>query len=87
VRNRILRCVACGKRIRNNQPHIGVLDHETGVEFTYHARPKCQERAMQETAVRIESGKVYFLHHYHVCGDEASGFSCIAGCFALAEAN
>jgi hypothetical protein len=88
--SRLRRCAACGKRIRRRHPYIGVEDYSTRVEFTYHARPRCQQRAAEETAIRMERGKVYFLHHYHVCDDVAAGFNCAGGCFALstaAEAN
>lgn len=71
--SRVLRCVACTRRIRDHHPHIGVVDLETGSEWTYHARPRCQERAAQETAARLERGKVYMLNHYHVCDDETAG--------------
>ena len=79
--SRIIRCVACARRIRANHPHIGVLDYQTGVEFTYHARPKCQERALQETVTRLERGKVHVLRYHHVCHDEGPGFDCSGGCF------
>ena len=80
---RTIRCMACAKRIRANHPHIGVVDLTTGSEWTYHAWPKCQERTGQETAARIERGKVYVMRHYHVCDDEASGFDCSGGCFTV----
>ncbi len=84
--SRTLRCVACARRIRPNHPHIGVVDLETGSEWTYHARPRCQLRAGQETATRIRQGKVYVMRHYHVCGDEAPGADCSGGCFSGAAA-
>ncbi len=79
---RTIRCVACARRIRPNHPHIGVEDCETGAEWTYHARPKCQQRATEETAARLAPGRVYVVHHYHTCGDEGAGFECRGGCFS-----
>ena len=84
--SRTLRCVACARRIRPNHPHLGVVDLTTGSEWTYHTRPKCQLRAGQETAARIQRGKVYVMRHYHVCGDEAPGADCSGGCFSGAAA-
>ncbi len=49
-------------------------------------RPECQLRAGQETAARIQRGKVYVMRHYHVCGDEAPGADCSGGCFSGAAA-
>jgi hypothetical protein len=83
---KIIRCVACARRIRDSHPHIGVEDLATGVEFNYHARPACMRRAVEETARRTRRGTVYIWHHYHVCGDYASGFRCRGGCFAGGEA-
>jgi hypothetical protein len=77
----VRRCVACARRIRTHHAYIGVEDYGTGVEFAYHARPECQERAAQDTAARMRGGKVIGLHHYHVCGDEAAGFNCAGECF------
>ncbi len=84
--SRTLRCVACARRIRESHPHIGVVDLETGIEWAYHARPKCQLRVGQETAARIQRGKVYVMRHYHTCGDEAPGADCSGGCFSGAAA-
>jgi hypothetical protein len=60
-----------------------VEDLETGEEFSYHARPGCQEHGALETAARLERGKVYAMHHYHssACPDERPGFGCTGGCF------
>ncbi len=82
--SRVLRCVACARRIRDSHPYIGVEDLTTGSEFTYHTRPECMERAGQETAARLERGKVYVLHHYHssACSDERPGPDCSGGCFS-----
>jgi hypothetical protein len=85
--SRIIRCVACARRIRTHHPHYGVEDLESGVEFIYHARPRCQKRMLSETAARLEAARVYVMRHYHVCGDEvcgdeASGFGCRGGCFS-----
>lgn len=80
--SRALRCAACTRRIRPNHPHLGVVDLATGSEWTYHARAKCQLKAGQETAARLERGRVYIMRHYHTCGDEASGFDCRGGCFS-----
>ena len=77
-----VRCAACTRRIRDNHPHIGVVDVISGKEICYHARPACQRRAALETAARIERGRIYALRHYHVCNDEASGFDCGGGCFS-----
>ena len=76
------RCVACARRIRDNHPHLGVVDPEVGSEWTYHAKPRCQQRAIQETAARLQRGKVYIMRCYHVCGDKAPGFDCPGGCFS-----
>ena len=76
---RAIRCVACARRIRPTHPHVGVVDLDTGTEWTYHAR--CMERAAEETMRRMERGKVYVVRHYHTCGDEAAGFNCSGGCF------
>jgi hypothetical protein len=82
-RQRVIRCAACAGRIRPQHPSIGVEDLETGVEFSYHARPDCQIRCAEETATRLVAGKVYAAHHYHAstCPDAASGFDCSGGCF------
>jgi hypothetical protein len=89
--SRVLRCAACTKRIKPHHPHIGVEDLQTGREFSYHARAGCQERAAQETAARLERGRVYILHHYHssTCPDERPGWGCRGGCFdtPMAAAN
>jgi hypothetical protein len=60
-----------------------VEDLATGEEFSYHARPGCLERCAEETATRLEAGKVYVMHHYHsaLCPDAAGGFGCAGGCF------
>jgi hypothetical protein len=84
--SRVLRCLACAKRIRERHPHVGVVDLETGSEWTYHARPRCMERAAKETLRRMERGRVYVLRHYHVCGDEVPGTDCSGGCFTGAAA-
>jgi hypothetical protein len=76
-----LRCAACARRIRASHPNIGIEDYDTGVEFSYHARPECQMRAAEDMERRGMEGKVYLVHHYHVCGDEANGFGCAGGCF------
>jgi hypothetical protein len=87
--SRILRCAGCARRIKPHHPHIGIEDLETGREITYHAR--CQMRAAEELAARLEHGKVYMLHHYHssACPDKVPGFGCSGGCFdtPLAVAN
>ncbi len=77
-----LRCAACARRIRASHPNIGIEDYDTGVEFSYHARPECQIRGAEDMAAMMELGKVYVLHHHHVCGDEDNGFDCKGGCFA-----
>ncbi len=81
--SRVLRCAACTKRIKVHHPHIGVEDLQTGREFSYHATPRCQERAAEETAARLERGKVYVMHHYHSsgCPDKAPSWGCSGGCF------
>jgi len=86
-RQKVIRCAACAARIKPQHPHIGVEDLETGVEFSYHARPGCQIRAAEETFTRLEAGKVYAMHHYHssTCSDEAPGFGCAGGCFDSPE--
>jgi hypothetical protein len=84
--SRTLRCVACARRIRERHPHLSVVDLETGSEWTYHARPRCMERASQETAARLVWGRLYILRHYHTCADESAGFDCSGGCFSGAAA-
>jgi hypothetical protein len=79
---RVIRCAGCTRRIRDNQPHIGIVDYDTRREIAYHARPECQKRAAEEMSAILEAGKVYIIHHYHVCGDEAPGFDCSGGCFS-----
>ena len=79
---RVLRCAGCTRRIRAGHPHIGLVDGATGKEIAYHARPECQERGAQDMQAMLERGKLYLLHHYHVCGDEDSGFTCSGGCFS-----
>lgn len=82
--SRVLRCAACTRRIKPHHPHIGVEDLVTGQEFSYHAAPACQRCCAEETASRLEAGKVYVMHHYHssTCPDKAPGFGCSGGCFA-----
>jgi hypothetical protein len=81
--SRVLRCAACTKRIKSHQPHIGLIDLETGWEIPYHARQRCQERAAADFATIMERGKAYILRHHHAahCPDEAPGFGCRGGCF------
>jgi len=90
-RSKVIRCVACAGRIKPHHPHIGVEDLATGEEFSYHARSGCQIRCVEETATRLEAGKVYAMHHYHSskCFDEVPGFGCAGGCFGtpIAVAN
>ena len=80
---KLLRCAACTRRIRAHHPHLGVIDLQTGREFSYHAKRSCQKRCAEETAARMEAGRVYVLRHYHssACPDEAPGFGCRGGCF------
>jgi len=80
--SRVLRCLACARRIRERHPHLGVVDLETGSEWTYHARPRCQLRAGQEKAARLARGKVYVMRFYHACNDEVPGADCSGGCFS-----
>ena len=62
-------------------PHVGLIDLESGVEISYHAR--CRERAVQDFAAMVERGRAYILRHHHgsTCPDEAPGFGCAGGCF------
>ncbi len=78
---RILRCVACARRIKPHHPHVGLIDLETGSEIPYHAR--CREHAAWDFAAMMERGKAYVMRHYHgsACPDEAPGFGCAGGCF------
>jgi hypothetical protein len=80
--SRVLRCLACARRIRERHPHLGVVDLETGSEWTYHARARCMEVASRETVARLERGRLYILRHYHTCSDERAGFECRGGCFS-----
>src|SRR5215208_1400879 len=80
-----VKCSACKRRIRDNHPYVGLEDYDTGKERAYHAKPACQE-ALSETISRAAgTGKLLLVHHYHTCGDEASGYECYAGCFSSAE--
>jgi Fe2+ or Zn2+ uptake regulation protein len=79
---RVIRCAACSRRIKGSHPHIGIEDYGTGREIAYHAHSECQERAVKEMGAMLERGKLYILHHYHVCPDEAPGFHCSGGCFS-----
>jgi hypothetical protein len=63
--HRLLRCAACSRRIRENHPHIGVLDFLSGDEVSYHAHAACQERASENLHRMIERGCLYVLNHYH----------------------
>jgi hypothetical protein len=78
---RVLRCASCARRIRSHHPHVGLIDLESGVEISYHAR--CRERAAQDFAAMVERGRAYILRHHHgsACPDEAPGFGCAGGCF------
>ena len=80
---RVIRCVACSKRIKPHHAHIGLIDHESGREISYHAHPSCQRRGAEEMASLLERGRVYVLRHYHAstCPDEAPGWGCTGGCF------
>ena len=82
---RILRCAACTRRIRGSHAHVGLSDVQSGREICYHAHPSCQRRGAEEMASLLERGRVYILRHYHVCGDEQSGFDCSGGCFSGAS--
>jgi hypothetical protein len=91
---RILRCAACARRIKPHHPYVGLIDHESGREISYHAssaNPNCQKRAAEEMASLLERGRVYTLRHYHSsrCPDKVPGFGCRGGCFdaPLAVAN
>ncbi len=77
-----LRCAACARRIRPHHPRIGVEDYDTGVEFSYHARPECSKRAAEDMHVMMKGGGLYLLHHYHVCDDAEPDFDCSGGCFS-----
>jgi len=81
--SRILRCAACARRIKPHHPHIGLIDHESGREISYHAHPSCQKRGAEEMASLLERGRVYILRHYHAstCPDEVPGWGCTGGCF------
>jgi hypothetical protein len=75
-------CLACGKRIRDEHPYVGVEELESGQEMRYHARAECQMGAGEQLAALIKGGHVYVAHHYHVCGDENPTFGCSGGCFS-----
>jgi len=74
-------CLACGKRIRDEHPYVGVEELESGRELRYHARAECQMEGGQQMATMLERGKAYVVRHYHTCGDEENGFDCTCGCF------
>ena len=74
------RCAHCKKRIRENHQHVGLM-LGPGTELAYHAREACRGRAFQVVMEASVKGGVFGIHHYHTCGDEASGFDCYAGCF------
>jgi len=73
-------CAGCARRIRRDQPHIGVLDYERGREIPYHAA--CQERAAEDMSAMLERGHLYVISHYHVCPDESPSLDCSEGCFS-----
>lgn len=52
-----------------------------GRELTYHASTACQKAAAGKLTNSLVASEVYFLRHYHTCGDEASIFVCYAGFF------
>ena len=78
-----IRCAACTKRIKPHHAHIGLIDHESGREISYHAHPSCQRRGVEEMASLLERGRVYILRHYHssLCPDPLPGWGCSGGCF------
>jgi hypothetical protein len=84
----MIRCAHCKKRIRENHPHVSLKDYDSAKELAYHARTACSKRALQAVlGATEERGGVFGLSHHHVCGDEASGFDCWAGCFREVELN
>ena len=82
----VIRCAACTRRIRDHHSYVGVEDLATGKEVCFHARPRCQGVGARHMSAMLERGRVYIMHHYHVCGDEAAGFGCAGGCFTGVEA-
>ena len=81
-KKRVIRCAACTRRIRDHHPYIGLERYDTGREVAYHARDACQEAGAEQLAQMMKVGRIYVIHHYHVCGDEAGGFDCSGGCFS-----
>ncbi len=82
IKKRVLRCLACGRRIKENHPYVGVENLDNGTELHYQALPSCQMTGGQQVASKIEKGGVYVAHHYHVCDDEAPGLDCSGECFS-----
>jgi hypothetical protein len=80
--NRTPVCLACARRIRDDQPYIGIEDTRTGREMRYHGLADCQMVAAGQFGRMMEGGAVYVIHHYHICGDEENGLDCAGGCFS-----
>jgi len=78
-------CLACGKRIRDEHPNIGVEDMSTRSELLYHASVECQIAAAEQLDKMMRGGGLYVINHYHACGDGEHGFDCVGGCFSGAE--
>ncbi len=75
-------CLSCAKRIRDEQTQGGIEDERTGQEMCYHARGECMMVGAGQFEKMVERGAVYFIHHYHTCGDEEHGFDCAGGSFS-----
>ncbi len=83
-RPRVIRCAACTRRIKPHHAHIGLIDHESGREISYHASP-CNRCGAEEMASLLtsEAGRAYTLRHYHSsrCPDKTPSWGCSGGCF------
>jgi hypothetical protein len=79
-----LKCDGCSKRIRRHDPHIGLIDFDSGDELlSMHANEDCQRKAADLVAALVlEPGQARIIRHFHACGDEGSGFNCTGRCFA-----
>jgi hypothetical protein len=82
TREQARRCLACARRIGDDDPYIGIEDTRTGREMRYHGLATCQHVAAGQFGMMMEGGALYLIHHYHTCGDEENGFDCAGGCFS-----
>ena len=77
-------CNGCGKKIREYDPHIDLIDFDTGEELlSVHASEDCQRKAVPRMAeLALVPKEARILRHFHTCDDPNPGFDCSGGCFA-----